>query len=185
MSEESGAVQGDAAEEIVVPEVAVDPGLVKLRTDLADCLISAEESGGKLKLEVTPEGLLAVCEALKLRPEFAFDYPADLTAWDTGESFVVWYRLWSMQNKRTAIVRVTVSREDAEVPSVTYIWPGFNWFEREAYDLYGIRFLGHPEQDDPARMRILMPEDWVGFPFRKDFEPVFEDDPLHGPQRPN
>ena len=69
--------------------------------------------------------------------------------------------------------------------SVAHLWPGFDWFEREAYDLYGIRFLGHPEQDDPSRMRILLPEDWVGFPFRKDYEPIFEDNPLHGPQRTN
>ena len=159
--------------------------LTQLKNDLADCIISAVEKDGALKIEATPEGLLAVCETLKERPDLSFDYPADLTAWDTGESFVVWYRLWSMQNKRAAIVRVTLSRDDAHVPSVSYVWPGFNWFEREAYDLYGIRFLGHPEQGDPTRMRILLPEDWIGFPFRKDYEPTFEDDPLHGPQRTN
>jgi NADH:ubiquinone oxidoreductase subunit C len=167
------------------PAVPGDPAVGQLKRDFADFLISAEEKVAMLKLEATPGGLLAVCEALKERPEFVFDYPADLTAWDTGESFVIWYRLWSMQNKRTAIVRVTLSRDDAAVPSVCALWPGFNWFEREVYDLYGIRFLGHPEEDNPARMRILLPEDWIGFPFRKDYEPAFEDDPLHGPQRTN
>jgi NADH-quinone oxidoreductase subunit C len=174
------------AEPIPVDGVqAESPTLTRLKLNLADCIISAAEQDGSLKLEATPEGLLAVCETLKEGPDFAFDYPADLTAWDTGESFVVWYRLWSMTRKRSAIVRVTLNRDDAAVPSVSHIWPGFNWFEREAYDLYGVRFLGHPDQDDPTRMRILLPEDWIGFPFRNDYEPIFEDDPLHGPQRTN
>jgi NADH:ubiquinone oxidoreductase subunit C len=181
MSEESAP----AEEPIAEPSADEDPALIQLKSDLANYLLSAEESGGKLKLETTPGGLIAVCEALRSRAEFVFDYPADLTAWDTGENFVVWYRLWSMQNKRTAIVRVTLNREDPTVPSVAHLWPGFDWFEREVYDLYGIRILGHPDQDDPTRMRILLPEDWVGFPFRKDYEPVFEDNPLHGPQRTN
>jgi NADH-quinone oxidoreductase subunit C len=60
-----------------------------------------------------------------------------------------------------------------------------NWHERECYDLFGVRFHGHPEEDDPARMRILLPEDWIGHPFRRDYEPVFTRNPLHGPQERN
>jgi NADH:ubiquinone oxidoreductase subunit C len=181
MSEEITPEEEPVAE-VAAPE---DPVVVQLRADFGDQLISVELAGSTLKVEATAAGLLTVCEALKSRSEFAFDYPADLTAWDTGENFIVWYRLWSMKNKKTALVRVTLGREDPAVPTVSKLWPGFDWFEREAYDLYGIRFVGHPDQDDPSRMRILLPEDWVGFPFRKDYEPVFEDNPLHGPQRTN
>jgi NADH:ubiquinone oxidoreductase subunit C len=60
-----------------------------------------------------------------------------------------------------------------------------SWHEREGFDLYGVRFAGHPEEGDPARMRILLPEDWEGHPFRQDYVPVFSGNPLHGPQERN
>lgn len=153
------------------------------RQRFGDALISAEEAGGEFKFEVTPSGIPAFC--LHLRDELGFDYPADLTAWDTGEEFVVWYRLYSMSANETAILKVRLTREQPEVPSVTGIWPGVNWHERECFDLYGIQFKGHPDAGDPQQMRILLPEDWEGFPFRKDYEPVFSGDPLHGPQETN
>ena len=154
-----------------------------IRQRFGDELISAEEAEGQLRFEVTPSGIPAFCTFL--RDESGFDYPADLTAWDTGEEFVVWYRLYSMADNRTAILRVQLSREQPEVPSVTHIWPGVNWHERECFDLYGIQFKGHPDSGDPQQMRILLPEDWEGHPFRNDYEPVFSGDPLHGPQETN
>lgn len=158
--------------------------LEQLRERFADYLTDSQETeNGEIRLEVTPHGLREVCTSL--RDEMGFDYPADLTAWDDGEQMMVWYRLYSMSQNRTAVLHVPLDRDSPVIPSVVSIWPGVNWHERECFDLYGIRFSGHPDQDDPERMRILLPEDWVGHPLRKDYEPVFEDNPLHGPQRTN
>ena len=159
--------------------------LETLRERFADHLTSAEHINGEIHLEVTPSGVSAVCAFLRDDPEHRFDYPADLTAYDTGEEFLVWYRLYSMDRNATAILQVHLSRENPVIPSVTSIWPGMNWHERECFDLFGIRFTGHPDQDEAERMRILLPEDWEGHPFRKDYEPVFSGDPLHGPQETN
>jgi NADH-quinone oxidoreductase subunit C len=66
-------------------------------------------------------------------------------------------------------VRVPVEEDDAEVPSLAGLWSGANWFERETFDLFGIRFTNHP---DPTR--ILMPDEWEGHPLRKDYQPPKE-----------
>lgn len=156
-----------------------------LRRQCGDDIAAEIAPNGDLRIEAGPTDAAHVCAALRDDPALAFDYPADLTAWDTGEEFVVWYRLHSMARNRTATVRVKLPREAPELPSVTGIWPGMSWHERECFDLYGIQFTGHPDSGDPARMRILLPEDWEGFPFRKDYEPRFSGDPLHGPQERN
>jgi NADH-quinone oxidoreductase subunit C len=156
-----------------------------LKARFAETLTEAEEAGDELRLTVTPEGLTALCRFLRDEPDFAFDYPADLAARDTGEQIILWYRLVSMSRNRTAILHVFLPCENPVLESVTPIWPGMNWHERESFDLYGIRFIGHPDADDPARMRLLLPEDWEGHPFRHDYEPIFSGDPLHGPQERN
>jgi NADH-quinone oxidoreductase subunit C len=136
-------------------------------------------------LWVVPGGLLQVCRLLRDDPALAYDYPADLAAYDTGSELVLWYRLWSTTRRRTAILQVRLRRDRAVVPSIAREWPGLNWHERECFDLFGITFVGHPDAGSPERMRILMPEDWVGHPFRKDYVPEFAGDPLQGPQETN
>lgn len=148
-----------------------------------DYIVSSEEVNGELHSVVAAPGLAAVCRYL--RDDGGYDYPADLTAWDTGEEFTVWYRLYSMAENKTAILKVHLNRDKPELPSVTSVWPGMNWHERECFDLFGIGFIGHPDSSDPQLMRILLPEDWEGHPFRKDYEPIFTGDPLHGPQETN
>ena len=100
-----------------------------------------------------------------------FDYLASLTVIDRTERsprFDVVYHLYSIAANH--FLTVKVGCEDGEgVPSVTDLWGTANWHEREAYDLYGVEFLGHPELE-----RIFLPEDWEGFPLRKDY-------PLEGP----
>ncbi|MGC8667199.1 MAG: NADH-quinone oxidoreductase subunit C [Chthonomonadales bacterium] len=141
--------------------------------------------GGVPGVEVKPEDLPNVARRLREHPNLQFDYPADLACYDTGSALVLWYRLYSMDHNRTVVMRVTLDREDPRVPSLTAVWPGLNWHERECFDLYGVRFEGHPDGEDPAVLRILLPEDWEGHPFRKDYQPVFTGDPLHGPQERN
>lgn len=156
-----------------------------IKAQFGEALTEAEEKNGELHLTVAPEQLLALCTYLRDEPALAFDYPADLTARDTGEQIILWYRLVSMKHNRTALLHVILPLNDPMVDSVTPLWPGMNWHERECFDLFGVRFRGHPDDGDPARMRILLPEDWEGHPFRHDYEPVFSGNPLHGPQERN
>jgi NADH-quinone oxidoreductase subunit C len=156
-----------------------------LKAEFADFLTDVREVNGEVVLDVPPLALIRVCRFLREEQALACDFPADITAYDTGEQFVLWYRLYSMARNRTVILRVRLPRDNPVIPSVTPIWRGANWHERECYDLYGIQFEGHPTQDNPPRMRILLPKDWEGHPFRKDYVPVFSSDPLHGPQETN
>ena len=156
-----------------------------LRGRFGETVAATVAPNGDIRLEASANDLPALSTFLRDDPSLRFDYPADLTAWDSGEEFVVWYRLHSMERNRNLIVRVRLERIAPEVPSVTEVWPGMNWHERECFDLYGIRFKGHPDSHDDTLMRILLPEDWEGHPFRRDYEPFFSGNPLHGPQERN
>lgn len=147
--------------------------------------LALSEAGGDLCIEAPVEAVAELCAFLRDAPELQCDYPADLCARDDGQHIVLWYRLYSMTYALNVRLTVRLDRSNPQAPSVTGIWPGMNWHERECFDLFGVRFIGHPDMDDPARMRILLPEDWEGHPFRKDYEPVFLGDPLHGPQPTN
>jgi NADH-quinone oxidoreductase subunit C len=111
--------------------------------------------------------------ALHLRdaPEGAFDYCSDLTATDwppRAERFDVIYCLYSTRHRHRVRMKVKVAANQP-LASVTGVWTAANWLEREVYDMFGVEFTGHPD-----RRRILMPDDWQGYPQRKDY-------PLEGP----
>lgn len=146
---------------------------------------SVSRDGDTIHIEVDREQLSRLFHCLREEQGLKMDYPADLCVRDTGDDFVAWYRLWSSSYNLSALVTVSVPRADCTLPTATAVWPGFNWHERECYDLFGVRFLGHPDDGCPERMRILLPEDWEGFPFRSDYEPTFGGDPLNGPQPTN
>ena len=115
--------------------------------------------------------LLEVVRHLRDAPEAAFDACSDVTVTDwplRPERFDVIYCLYSTRHRHRVRVKVKTAENDP-VPSVTEVWPGANWLEREVYDMFGVNITGHPD-----RRRILMPEDWQGFPQRKDY-------PLEGP----
>ncbi len=100
-----------------------------------------------------------------LRDEEGRDYCSSITPVDYPEYFEIVYHLYSTKNEGgPVILKVRVDREDAHVPSVTPLWTGANWQEREAWDLMGIRFDGHPDLK-----RILLWEGYEGHPLRKDF----------------
>ena len=115
--------------------------------------------------------LLEVARHLRDAPDALFDFCSDVTASDwppRAERFDVIYCLYSTVHRHR--IRVKVRASDVQpVPSMTDVWPSANWLEREVYDMFGVNFTGHPD-----RRRILMPEDWQGFPQRKDY-------PLEGP----
>jgi NADH-quinone oxidoreductase subunit C len=120
---------------------------------------------------VPRERLLEVGRVLA-GPEFGLAYLSFVSAIDRPDAgeFEVLYHLYNLETRDDLALKVRVTRDAAAVPSVTGIWDGANWHEREAYDLFGIVFEGHPNL-----RRIMMTDDWVGHPLRKDY--VYQDPP--------
>ena len=117
------------------------------------------------EMRIRAGDVISVLTALHDEPAFHFQFLSDLAGVDTGAVMQVVYHLWS---ETTADwLRVTVddlSRDDPRVPSVTFMWKGAEWMEREAYDMFGITFEGNRDL-----RRIYMPPDYQSFPLRKDF----------------
>jgi NADH-quinone oxidoreductase subunit C len=115
----------------------------------------------------TADHLPAVLRELRQRPELNFNFLAELTAvdvWPREPRFELIYLLVSIPNSLRLRLKVRLAGDSARVATASGIWPAANWLEREVWDLFGIEFDGHP---DPRR--LLMPEDWEGFPLRKDY----------------
>ncbi len=109
-----------------------------------------------------------VCQNLHQNPSTFFDMLSCLTAvdnWPEAGTMEVIYNLYSIPFNHHLALKVMVNRDNAEIDSVEDIWKTANWHEREAYDLFGIKFKGHPDL-----RRILLPGDWQGFPLRKDYK---------------
>jgi NADH-quinone oxidoreductase subunit C len=123
-------------------------------------------SAAKDAVWIRPASLLQVAQALRDRPEFTFDLLNSLTAVDYISHFEVVYHLTSLRQNRSAVVKVRCGegRKDPAVPSVYRIWRAADYQEREAYDLMGVRFDGHPNLK-----RIMLWEGFPGHPLRKDF----------------
>lgn len=141
------------------------------------CGISIEENRGIPVVKADTSILIELMAHLKNNPECSFNVLIDLTAVDylnkrpSDRRFDVVYLLWSTSSMQRVRVKVTVP-EGKEVPTLTGLWKGANWPEREVFDLFGIVFAGHPVME-----RILMPEIYRDYPLRKDFplEGVGED----------
>ncbi|MFC8769794.1 NADH-quinone oxidoreductase subunit C [Bacillus cereus] len=117
-------------------------------------------------LVVEPSKYYEVMELIRFHEGLAFDYMSELHATDFVTHMEVYVHLFSYGKKQSVAVKVKLDREEPQVESVTAFWKGADWPEREAYDLLGIVFKGHPNLS-----RILMPDDWIGYPLRKDYEP--------------
>ena len=107
------------------------------------------------------------CALLRDSPSCAFNFLSDVTCvdWYPAEPrFEVIYHLLSIPHRERVRLKVRLDSSGPVVESLTSVWPGANYFEREVFDLFGIRFSGHP-----YLQRILMPEDWEGHPLRKDY----------------
>lgn len=145
--------------------------ITALQSRLAGAVEQVSFFVGDWAVIVSAERLLDVMRSLRDSPDAAFDFCSDVTASDwppRPKRFDVIYCLYSTRHRHRVRVKVRAGEHDP-VPSVTGIWPSANWLEREVYDLFGVNFTGHPD-----RRRILMPEDWQGYPQRKDY-------PLEGP----
>jgi NADH-quinone oxidoreductase subunit C len=116
---------------------------------------------------VSREDVLALARVLRDRPELAFNLLAEITAvdfWPREPRFELVYILVSIPNRQRLRMKVRLPGADPHVSTMIGVWPAANWLEREVWDLFGISFDGHP---DPRR--LLMPEDWEGYPLRKDY----------------
>ena len=151
-----------------------------LIASLQDAVPGAQfEAAASVDLQTTiyapREAVPDVARALRDRPDLAFAFLAELTAvdfWPTEPRFELVYILVSLVHRARIRVKVRVRSDDARIATVSRVWPAANWLEREVWDLFGIAFDGHP---DPRR--LLMPEDWEGYPLRKDY-PVQIDAPV-------
>jgi NADH-quinone oxidoreductase subunit C len=112
-------------------------------------------------IHATPAELPEVLGTLR---RVGFERLEMVTAVDRSDHFEVVYILESQSLSMAVTVRVDVSRDQPRLESACSLWPGADWQEREVYDMFGIRFANHPDL-----RRILMPEDWMGFPQRKDY----------------
>jgi len=118
-------------------------------------------------LVVKAERWPACAKLLRSHPELNLNYLRNVAGVDQETHMEVVYHLLSLDSGRNYAVKVRTDRDRPQVPSVTPIWPTANWNEREIYDLLGIDFPGHPDL-----RRIMMPDDWVGHPLRKDYVPL-------------
>jgi NADH-quinone oxidoreductase subunit C len=126
-----------------------------------------ERDGHLPYLIIAPEKWYDTALVLRDHAEFKLDYLRNVSGSDMETHMEAVYHLNSLPLKHAFCVKVKTNRETPSVPSVTPIWPTANWNEREIYDLLGIDFPGHPDL-----RRIMMSDDWVGHPLRKDYEPI-------------
>ncbi|MBI1853997.1 MAG: NADH-quinone oxidoreductase subunit C [Planctomycetes bacterium] len=138
-----------------------------IKTKFPDAIVEENTTNRDPYLKLKPEAILLVCRFLRTDPRLLMDYLACLSGCDYGTShpLAVVYHVESIRFKHTVVLRVDLPRDHPVIESVTLLWRGANWHEREAFDLYGIEFSGHPNLK-----RILCAEDWVGFPLRKDYQ---------------
>lgn len=132
---------------------------------LADSVPGAVVESNERDVWVTAESVADVCSFLKDAPDLKFEYLVSITAVDYIEHFEVLYHLVSMTHNHGAVVRTRCwGREEPSVPSVTGLWQGADFQEREVYDLMGVRFTGHANLK-----RLLLWEGYPGHPQRKDY----------------
>jgi NADH-quinone oxidoreductase subunit C len=153
----------------------------KLTAALPESIEATSEFRNELTVLVKKQDIVKVCSFLKNDPELSFDMVIDLCGVDRyvpEGRFEVVYHLYSLKNKSYLRLKVRVEENDCVVDTVTGVWSGANWHERETFDMYGIRFAGHPDL-----RRMYMPEEFEHHPLRKDFPLMGIPDSLPLPRR--
>ncbi|MCC7430493.1 NADH-quinone oxidoreductase subunit C [bacterium] len=143
----------------------------KLKENFGSEIIKTEFFRGDFSVSVKPAKLLEIMDFLKNEDELKFDFLADVTAIDylefsvpQPERFAVVYQLYSHKFKHSLTLKAFLPENDLHLDSVYSLWKTANWLEREVYEMFGIHFRHHPELK-----KLLLPEDFKGFPERKDF----------------
>jgi NADH-quinone oxidoreductase subunit C len=143
------------------------PVAEKLKELFVDAVQETAEAHGELTLVVSREQIVEICSFLKGDPDLRYDLLMDIAGVDylgREPRFEVVYHLYSIAHNSRLRLKVRVPENDLVVPSVTSVWSTANWHEREAFDMLGIHFSDHPDL-----RRIYMPDDYPGYPLRKDF----------------
>lgn len=147
--------------------------VLKLKEKFATSIIDVVEFRGEVTVTVAKDAIIEILSFLK--QSLQFNQLTDLTAVDylgkKDDRYMMVYQLLSIPGKDRLRIKTPVSEADCTIPTASQVWLTANWLEREVYDLFGITFEKHPDL-----RRILMTDDWVGHPLRKDY-------PLQGPDR--
>jgi NADH-quinone oxidoreductase subunit C len=150
-----------------VEQLKSHPAVARLLEWNASAVAGVKFDRDEMTIYVDRANLREACAILRDDPGCDFNYLSDITCvdWYPAEPrFEVIYHLLSIPKKERIRLKVRLDSASPVVESLTPLWPGANYFEREAFDLFGIRFTGHP-----YLRRLLMPEDWEGHPLRKDY----------------
>jgi NADH-quinone oxidoreductase subunit C len=149
-----------------------------LKEKFADLVLDHHENCGDETVIIKPEGLLNVAKFIKTHPELDFNVLMDIAGVDYLERqprFEVVYHFYSLRHKARLRIKLPVPEDQPEVDTLTVYWKGADWYEREVWDMFGIRFRGHPNLK-----RILMYEGFEGHALRKDY-PITKRQPRIGP----
>jgi NADH-quinone oxidoreductase subunit C len=164
MSEQMSEATHLAGKTAVLEGMPDHPAVKAILAWNADALTDAKFDRGELTLTIAREQIRTACETLK---KAGYNFLDTVTAVDWHPAtprFQLSYQLLSHRFKEFIRLRVVVDEADAEVDSIVPVWAGADFYEREVWDLFGIRFAGHPNL-----RRIMMPDDWKGHPLRKDY----------------
>jgi len=157
----------------IKPEPWSNPLLDELQKRFPGAISEAVIFRNMPSLNVAKEHLVAICQFLKSPDGGAYNFLTDETAADypkREKRFDIVYHLYSFERNNRLRLRVQVGAEE-KVPSVTGVWRTANWLEREIYDMFGVVYEGHPDLK-----RILLPDEWVGHPLRKDYDILKQDE---------
>ncbi len=149
----------------------------RLKEEFGDSIIElVEDEKSDSFIIVKPDDIVDIALFLRDEEDFLFDYPVILSGMDLKKQLGVVYHLYSLKYKHRIVLKVILDKDKPEVETVENVWKSMNWHEREAYDMFGIIFKGHPDL-----RRILSPYDWEGYPLRKDYK---EPEKYHGMKVP-
>ncbi|MBZ5697481.1 MAG: NADH-quinone oxidoreductase subunit C [Acidobacteriia bacterium] len=155
------------------PDLEQNPIVARIRAWRPGAIAELISFRGELTVVVPREHLRPLAEFLAREADLAFTYLSDVTGVDRfpiEPRFELNYHLLSISRRDTLCLRVRLPGEAPVIETVVPVWPTANWHEREIFDLFGMRFEGHPDL-----RRMLLPDDWEGYPLRKDY-------PVEGPR---
>jgi NADH-quinone oxidoreductase subunit C len=139
----------------------------QLKEKFGDTVSVLSETKGDRFVVVKGDKIVDVCRFLKATTGLEFDYCQDITAidWPVRKVIEVVYHVYSLVHRHGLVVKVETDRDKPSIATVEGVWKAATWLEREIYDLFGVNFEGHSDL-----RRILLPDDWVGHPLRKDYQ---------------
>lgn len=141
--------------------------LTVIKESKPKAIVSAANIKGDVYIQIKKEDLLEFAQFLKTDPRLEFDMLSDLFGADypkRPERIEVIYNFYSIKNNFRVFIKVNSKADETEYPSLTSLYNSANWFEREVYDMFGLKFKNHPDLK-----RILNPDDWDGHPLLKDY----------------